>query len=795
MNAYNVFRDNMAVGAGTCGVCYWLLPGVNSGMSRDMKWTKYASMQNGIDRAGMAPLKSFVGNTCSTAMTSFQTITATEACQGIGPGGITPPGPLNLPPIKNPLAHPSPTAPPDQAKGYADYYPTIGDGGHFPTQCNADDCSTLPNRCSAGSAGACEVTVLDHYTTSFNWAAFNFAAIWLRPQWYLVTDSVITDSQQAGLTMVTGGGYSDSDVIPGHWALVRKSVFIGNTQSNNPYASNGGPFNPQGLRCAMDANGSRPGNFCLSIDEGVSHQVSNFGMYQRLFSVYDGPAFQDSNAYLNITKRTIDDCKPFTDSVNKAGRCDPPDLSPGKPRQSAWLAGFVQGLPKEGSTCYMPNAAIGWKQPNGFYYPPAFHSANLYFQNVDVRHFVVSPLFVEGTSTTDTDLVAQQYCIWNSQLFTGFAGNDRQTVLNDDDGTLTGYDKTTVINLDQFFAAPVDATQCRSDKSSRTSPYEYVTTVIYPKCVIDGTCAKPPVTPPVVPDPNTNSGDWNRACTNENCYGVPLWRQNQMPIADKDPKTGKIVPRSIRMMGQETAQRSSLTVNHGTYYFDTLVSKDDQLKCGSTNPANPCVINVFKPSETYYLFLIFAKQDTEQTYRFYVGDNTSFDPASIQMIQAQIGKNPIVYVPLGPLPAGRAHWLNNDPTKANGVVEVNLKLADLPKDPDPNVPDPFTAGRAEKCQPSTYCSWNGTACVDKSGSDAVCKWAVAAQDCPDGGCFGISFTLPSGFATRAGNDPRPNPRPPAVCLAKAPPWDISPLKVPDDACPQDADNLPADFCQ
>jgi len=207
------------------------------------------------------------------------------------------------------------------------------------------------------------------------------------------------------------------------------------------------------------------------------------------------------------------------------------------------------------------------------------------------------------------------------------------------------------------------------------------------------------------------------------------------------------------------------------------------------------VINVFKPSETYYLFLIFAKQDTEQTYRFYVGDNTSFDPASIQMIQAQIGKNPIVYVPLGPLPAGRAHWLNNDPTKANGVVEVNLKLADLPKDPDPNVPDPFTAGRAEKCQPSTYCSWNGTACVDKSGSDAVCKWAVAAQDCPDGGCFGISFTLPSGFATRAGNDPRPNPRPPAVCLAKAPPWDISPLKVPDDACPQDADNLPADFCQ
>ena len=42
------------------------------------------------------------------------------------------------------------------------------------------------------------VTVLDQYTTSFNWAAFNFAAIWLRPQWYLVTDSVITDPSRRG---------------------------------------------------------------------------------------------------------------------------------------------------------------------------------------------------------------------------------------------------------------------------------------------------------------------------------------------------------------------------------------------------------------------------------------------------------------------------------------------------------------------------------------------------------------------------------------------------------------------
>jgi len=804
MNGWNDFRDNLAVGAGTCGVCYWLLPGINSGMSREMKWASYASMQSSLDRAGMVPLKSFVGNACSTAMTSFQTITATESCQGVGPGGQAT-DPLNLPPIQNLLAAPT-KAPPGSdaatvaaaAKAAADYYPSIGDGGHFATQCSTEDCSTLPKRCSAGSPDACMVTVLDHYTTSFNWAAFNFAAIWLRPQWYLVTDSVITDSQQAGLTIVTGGGYSDSDVIPGHWALVRKSVFIGNTQENNPYASNGGPFNPKALRCAMDANGNRPASFCLEKDEGVSHQMSNFGMYQRLFSVYDGPAFQDSNAYLNITKRTIDDCKPFVDVPNQVGRCDPPDLRPGMPRDSAWLAGTVQGLPKQpaigndGPFCYMPNAAIGWKQPNGFYYPPAFHSANLFFDGVDIRHFVVSPLFVEGTSRTDIAKVAGAYCKWDRTLFNGFAGNDRQTVLNDDDGTLTGYEKTTVINQDAFFAAPVDATQCRSDNTSRTSPYEYVTTVVYPACVIDGTCARPPQDSP--PDPRWNDGDWNRSCTNEYCYGVPLWRQDQMPLADKDPVTSQIVDKSIRMMGQQTSQRSSLTVNHGTYYIDTTVAKETQLTCPSTDPANPCVVNVFKPSQTYYLFLIFAKTTTEQTYRFYVGENTDFDPSSIQIVQAQIGVNPVKYVPVGPLPAGRARWLNNDKATANGVVEVDLKVADLPK-----AADLFNTAKINKCQPKSFCTWNTSTqqCVDASGSDAVCKWAVVDQDCPAGGCFGIRFTLPSGFTTRAAGDPRPDPRPAAVCVAKALPWDVSldALKLPDGTCPVDTDKQPLNFCQ
>ena len=47
MNAWNTFEGNMAVGAGACGVCFWLLPGANSADSRYMQWDGYASIQGG----------------------------------------------------------------------------------------------------------------------------------------------------------------------------------------------------------------------------------------------------------------------------------------------------------------------------------------------------------------------------------------------------------------------------------------------------------------------------------------------------------------------------------------------------------------------------------------------------------------------------------------------------------------------------------------------------------------------------------------------------------------------------
>ncbi|MGH2668327.1 MAG: hypothetical protein ACRDH5_04260, partial [bacterium] len=537
---------------------------------------------------------------------------------------------------------------------------------------------------------------------------------------------------------------------------------------NNPLASNGGPFNPETtLRCELNNNGNRPDNRCVHLDEGIAVQLSGYGTYQRLFSVYDGPAVQESNAYLNIKHRKIEDCKVWVDSVNHAGGCDK-----GAPQShgntSVWLAGTSLGLPKgytnpanpkpEEAFCFMPNAAIGWKQPNGFYYPPAFHSKNLFFKDVETRHFVISPPFKEGTLAVDFQNVELNYCVFNSGIFTGFAGNDRQTVLNDDDGTLTGYTASTVINLDPFFAAPVQAVECASESSSRTSPYHHVTTVLYPKCVLGPgqTCARPPNPNPPGGDGDLhkNDGDWNLACTDESCHGIPLFRQDLMAKSDHG------IARSIRMMGQSTAQRSTLTVDAGTYYLDTAVSKkvqcqpQNEAECSNSRSTTSHAINVFKPGGTYYLFLIYAKEETKQTYRFYVGPTTSSTPSnplgfiSMQAMQADIRTNPIVFQNFREFPATQVKWYNND--KTTGIVEVTLDVKELL----PGIATKFNDVRKKKCQPLTYCTpdADGRTCRDNNSTASpkasdVCKWAIDDIDCPDGGCVGFVFTLPATFAT------------------------------------------------
>ena len=481
-NGWNDFIGNMAAGAGSCGAAYWLVSTQNNDMpdvptssnqwfGTEMKWTGYASLQNTPTTAGSTPLKTFYGNYATSTMTSFQTVAPTSPCTGADFPGQSP---ASLTSGTFPGIPGFAPAPPPPTNGMLSnqgmYYPYVGGGGRVATLCSgtgsATDCTTLTGTppsggaaippCSNGAGAVnCAVTVLDHFTSSFHWAQQNFAAIWLRPQWYLVANSVLTDVQTGGLSFITSGDYSRASAIEGVWSLLRTSLLVGNTQTGNGYSSNGGPFlngTGQSLNCDNSTPSTPTVLACTSIAEGVSFPLSNFGTGSRAFNIYDGPAYQESNIYLDITPTPCGSCMyAFTLGVRKQ---------------------TISGT----SSCYLPNAAIGWKQPNGFFYPPSFHSSNLFFNNVTIRHYVIDALFQPGTYLQDTAQVQADYCpqqagVYSTAMFTGFTDIDRQTELSDDDGTLTGLTNnsqptatgTVSINPAEFFNAPVQTAECATE--------------------------------------------------------------------------------------------------------------------------------------------------------------------------------------------------------------------------------------------------------------------------------------------------------------------------------------------
>ena len=959
MNGWNDFEYNMAAGAGACGACYWLVPGANSGHSRHAKLEGYASMQQTHDpdplqKAASTPLRSFVGNYCTTAMTSFNTVGNETTCHGIQvsdpfvKGVDNPLAPKwcdqTNPPYPGDGACMLPTPPPYQAActsgcqlpahAAADmYYPKVsGGGGRFPTICPSDtmDCSgnNVP-RCGPGQEDRCMVTVIDGYTSSFHWNEQNFSAIWLRPLWYLFTNSVLTDVQAAGLTFVTGGGYTKSDVVQGHWALARKSLFIGHTQApvtaanQADWASDAGPFNPKGIP-ATDVNCSV--NHCLSANDGVSFPLSNWQMGQRMFSIYDGPAYQDSNAYLDINRTLIRDCG--TNGLN--GNCQ---------TTSKTLAGRILGLPGSSTLgCYLPNAAIGWKQPNGFYYPPAFHSANLYFGNVDIRHYVVSPVFLGDTYQTDLSKAKYSYCNANDGLFNGYTDVDRQTELSDDDGSLTGYAKTVSVNVDPYFSTPVDAYECASDSTAlsatvraggtaKTSPYDYVTTVMYPEVgftwlpppgvtaptIISNSCnagvtpefirmaagqlvpgatasnplggcsisvnitaskagtyvnttsmlqtnkgnapsvsatltvtgggslaplptaprrvtadaVAPTLTMTIVPstiavgqtalltitignaNPNTDVPPtlltvpgWSVDCATPQCFGVPMYRQL---LLKDETTTGP-----MRLAGQQTYNRSALSVNNGSFYVDTTVG-DAKQRAWNPNPN----VNVFQPDTNYYLFTLFAKAKTAQKYQFYVGK--PFDPQKdLWATRANVKSTPVMFSPPGSM-AWPPGW-GRSYDSSTGVLTVTMNMG------FPEFTTNYNGAFKENCKPNSFCTWSdtradplhperggtcgctpagknslfATACNELNhAGENVCAWSQKDVDCPLGGCYGIGFKTGTTFVY----DPPVKARPKLACYPKDAVWNVQYVKAdppgiagPTPVC-TDAPKLPLQFAE
>jgi hypothetical protein len=842
MNGFNDFEYNLAAGAGTCGACYWFVPGAISGSSRTQKWFGYASEQRSVDaeagfaeRAGTTPLQTFVGNSCTSAMNAFQEVGNTALCNGVNfidPVNVKPGSTLKM------LASERAKENFPVNKTTDLYWPIIGGGGRLTTRCSgADqgmataDCSQA-KICASGSTGNCDVVVLERFTTSFNWAQKNFSAIWMRPFWSLVIDSVISDNQSAGLNFVTSGDFSKASVIDGFWALARKSAFIGSTQwhnpkndlSDNPLASNAGPFNPftskdekvvAGLKCGPEPMGGLFNPlYCLDEKEGISMQLEAFNNFQRMFSLYDGPTYQDSNAYLNIqpTYLTSDGTvsgKALDNRHNgmacKPGLCS--DTAPDcNPCATVGLKdSFLPGVRADNKNklCYLPNAAIGWKQSNGFYYAPAFHSTNLFFDSVGIRHFVTEPLFTTGLLdfATNKAAVNEQYCFWTSDFFKNFTDIDRETVLNDDDGTLTGLTRpinkpdvpkpkseTISVNKEAFFDAPTETPECSSDlplnatndakcppNTAKTSPYEYVTASLYPECAL--TAPSPTKEMPLSACKLNNEVTWGSACSDSpvgspilGCAGVPLYRQL---IAKNEPVGLNQVK---RMMGQNTFQRSALTVNNGLYYIDTTLSKARQ------EGAKAKSINVFTAKEKYDLFFLYANKNTTQTYQLFVGkdipDSDNFEKNNVKFGYVDITTNrykfglatpPGLGKKEGDLPAGWDSKYNS----SSGILTLTTNMLSLADDFDFTKPDSSPLGK-ERCQPPTMCSWTAKQCQcnpkspyfklcnqtnpENPAGPTVCSWSVKDIDCPAQGCPAFQIIFPDKkYFTAEDQNARPTP--------------------------------------
>jgi cell migration-inducing and hyaluronan-binding protein len=647
-----------------------------------------------------------------------------------------------------------------------------------------------------------------------------------------VDNSVLSDVQVGGLTFITGGDYTHSSVIPGYWALAKSSLFIGHSQTQksddpgfNGYAIDAGPFNNfTGLKCDWQTSSKIPSPYCLSKAEGISMPLSNFAVNQRLFNIYDGPAYQDGNAYFDVTK---------TDCPITGAQTDKPGCMYGSS-----VALGVRKVPETAKACsesggaYLPNAAIAWKQPNGFFYPPAFHSDNLFFDNVDIRHYVVNPLFKApdavtgdfdfhqgGTYKTDFDLAKTQFCSLNDQMFNGYSGIDRQTELSDDDGSLTGlindrnpqqgYTGTISINQDPFFAAPTETAECRSSlgispdkacnavpvaqqtQTARTSPYDYVAVAVEPECSQTaqpgrdyGRCGD---------DPGAGFGGyWSSECSNQFCYGIPLFRQlligtKGTGVADAagewkhwwknkcNDKASWGEPQCrwpfIRMAGANMYQRETLVAGDGVYYLDTTIPLATQ-RTESFNNSPPAEdhrdVNLFEKNKTYYVYFLYAKPTIKLTLQIYVGNG--FQPAAQNLyeVRGDLATAPVIFTPK-PDDANKKlpPWLKleSTPVDANGVLTVSIDFAGVTE---------LLPSAADLCQPRSFCKPDGNACVTALTKDspavkanpdvlvqagkACSRWAMKDLDCPRKGCFGFAFKLPDGFAANGqGQAARPTP--------------------------------------
>jgi hypothetical protein len=187
---------------------------------------------------------------------------------------------------------------------------------------------------------------------------------------------------------------------------------------------------------------------------------------------------------------------------------------------------------------------------------------------------------------------------------------------------------------------------------------------------------------------------------------------------------------------------------------------------------------VFQAGQTYYVYFLYAKPDTTQQVQVYVGPGFS----------TSTGLQGVRVYPTGwPLSTSNVTLVDEStpqntwgwtPSYDGNILTVTTKFSGLS--------DIAPAPANGLCQPSSFCTANGTSCgcalkstdpLYSQCQTACGTWAIKDLDFPPAGAYGFAFTLPSGFTTAPynasalGPPNRPAPTPfPTTPSSSSPNW-------------------------
>ena len=202
----------------------------------------------------------------------------------------------------------------------------------------------------------------------------NFSAVWLRPWFYLFSNAAITDQLFGGLTFVTGGSWFQTP--PAYFSIAKNGLYIGTSQTDettNRYARRSGPIFPVGA--GTDLKNFPPCTRGLKTTCNIDLDGTALLAGRRLQSQTPDqhlrrPALRRRQPVPQ--RRCLEVPRPAVPGqaarpVHSARRRRVRHL-----RLDETTDGQMNGGDPDPNQMLVIDAAVGWKQPNGFYYPPAF---------------------------------------------------------------------------------------------------------------------------------------------------------------------------------------------------------------------------------------------------------------------------------------------------------------------------------------------------------------------------------------------------------------------------------------